>query len=92
MALFGTCIYTAFRIVGTGTIVFLGNENPYAGAAQAWSRVCHEQGGDIMFYGEGYEGKAHSNYQKSKNGWLTGTVNNFEDADGVVFRYVLEIK
>jgi len=45
-----------------------------------------------MFYGEGYEEKAHSNYQKSVNGWLTGTVNNFEDADGVVFRYVLEIK
>jgi len=33
MALYGTLIYTTFSIKGTGTIVFLGNENPYAGAA-----------------------------------------------------------
>ena len=36
-ALFGTQIYTTFRIVGRGQFFFIGNECPLAGAAKAFT-------------------------------------------------------
>jgi hypothetical protein len=36
-ALYGTQVYTAFKIKGTGVFIFLGNECPLAGAAKAFS-------------------------------------------------------
>ena len=36
-ALYGTQVYTAFRILGKGQFIFLGNECPLAGAAKAFT-------------------------------------------------------
>jgi hypothetical protein len=38
-ALYGTQVYTAFKVKGDDCFIFLGNECPLAGAAKAWSNV-----------------------------------------------------
>ena len=43
-ALYGTQVYTAFKIKGTDSFIFLGNECPLAGAAKAWSNVYDDSG------------------------------------------------
>jgi hypothetical protein len=43
-ALYGTQVYTLFKVKGTDHIIFLGNECPLAGAAKACSRVGLDNG------------------------------------------------
>jgi hypothetical protein len=93
-ALFGTQVYTAFKVKGTDRFIFLGNECPLAGAAKAWSSTYKDdqmEGGLEAFHST-HEALAHANHQKSGNGYLQGTVNCFSDTDGVVFRYVYQPK
>jgi len=91
-ALYGTQIYTAFSVKGESRFIFLGNENPLAGAAKAWSRVYKDSswGSGLESFHNIHESKAHANHKKSTSGELHGTVNCFSDTDGVVFRYVFQ--
>ena len=64
-ALFGTQVYTAFKIKGKGEFIFLGNECPLAGAAKAWSKTYPDdqwEGGLESFHTT-HESKAHANHQ-----------------------------
>jgi len=91
-ALYGTQVYTAFRVEGESRFIFLGNENPLAGAAKAWSRVYKDSswGSGLESFHNIHESKAHANHQKSVDENLHGTVNCFSDTDGMVFRYVYQ--
>ena len=90
--MFGTQVYTAFRVVGAGQFIFLGNECPLAGAAKAWSQIYDdgEYKGGLASFHETHEEHAHASHQISTNRDLHGTVNCFPDTDGVVFRYVYQ--
>jgi hypothetical protein len=41
-ALYGTQVYTAFKVEGSNTFFFFGNECPFAGAAKAWTEEYFE--------------------------------------------------
>ena len=86
----GPLIFTAFKIKGTDSFTFLGNESPWSEKPNAWSDIYKDSKlkGGLKSFSSTYESKAHQSHQISKNESLHGTINCFDGTVGVVLRYV----